>query len=298
MSKISFNKPPISYQDQLSLLQKRGLKIEQPEKALHLIENISYFRLSGYWYPLLSDKKNHVFKADATFEIAFKLYCFDRELRQLVLREIEKIEVAVRSKLSHTLCHSKGVFWFENQSYFSNPVNQAKALTKIHEEFTRSDEEFIRSFKNKYSNPFPPGWMTMEISSFGSLSMLYKNLKPGKEKRDVAHYFGLPDSVFETWLHSIVYLRNVCAHHTRLWNRAMSIRPQFPKNPRKQWLKNTSIANNRSYFILSMISYLLQTVNPNNTFRIRFKSLLEKYPNVDVNAMGFPHDWKSELLWK
>jgi abortive infection bacteriophage resistance protein len=140
--------------------------------------------------------------------------------------------------------------------------------------------------------------MTSEITSFGSLSMLYKNLKPGKEKRDIAHYFGLPDSVFETWLHSIVYLRNVCAHHTRLWNRAMSIRPQAPRSPRKPWLNNTNINNNRTYFILSMINYLLQTVNPKNTFRNRFKNLLGKYPNVDYKAIGFPENWEQEPLWQ
>ncbi len=144
----------------------------------------------------------------------------------------------------------------------------------------------------------PPSWMVMEITSFGSLSMLYSNLKPGKEKREIAHYFGLADTVLKTWLHSIVYLRNVCAHHTRLWNRAMSIRPQMPRTPYKQWLKNTASSNHRTYFILSMINYLLQTVNPNNTFKNRLAALLNKYPNVDVKAMGFPDYWEQEILWK
>jgi abortive infection bacteriophage resistance protein len=190
-----------------------------------------------------------------------------------------------------------GPFWFQNQTLFSIPSSHENSLSKISEEFKRSDEEFVFAFKNNYSNPLPPSWMTMEITSFGSLSMLYKNLKPSLEKRGIAHYFGLADSVFETWLHSIVYLRNVCAHHTRLWNRAMSIRPQFPRSARKQWLSNSTISNNRTYFILSMIGYLLQTVNPHNSFRSRFKELLLKYPNIDVKAMGFPPDWRNEPLW-
>jgi len=298
MSKVPYSKLVLSYTDQLAQLKVRGLQVEDDAKAFHLLEVISYYRLSGYWYPLLADKKNHQFKPEATFNTAFKLYCFDRELRQMVLAELEKIEVAIRAKMTYVLSQKHGAFWFQQASIFTDPVKHANSLSKIGEEFKRSDEDFINAFRNKYSDPLPPSWIAAEITSFGALSMLYKNLKPGREKRDIAHYFGLSDSVFETWLHSIVYLRNVCAHHTRLWNRAMSIRPQIPKSPRKPWLNSNNIINNRSFFILSMINYLLQTVNPKNTFRIRFKNLLTKYPNVDVRALGFPENWEQEPLWQ
>lgn len=298
MSKIDYAKPPLSYQEQIAQLKSRGLFIDNEAKALHLLENISYYRLSGYWFPLLADKKLHLFKKDAKFHTAFSLYCFDRELRQLVLAELEKIEVAVRAKISYIMAHQHGPFWFQNQSIFKDPIKHAETLTKISNEFERSDEEFIHAFKNKYNNQLPPSWMMMEITSFGAMSQLYKNLKPGREKREIAHYFGLSDSVFVTWLHSIVYLRNVCAHHTRLWNRAMSIRPQFPRTPLKKWLHNTTVSNNRAYFILSMVAYLLQTVNPHNRFVEKLKLLFTKYPNVDTKALGFPKNWELEPLWK
>lgn len=298
MSKSDYIKPPLSYQQQITQLKERGLGIESEQKAIHLLENISYYRLSGYWFPLLADKKAHVFKPGAKLETAFHLYCFDRELRQLVLAELEKIEVAVRAKISYILAHKHGPFWFQKQPLFKDPVKHAETLTKISSEFNRSDEEFIHAFKLNYSNPLPPSWMMMEITSFGAMSQLYKNLKPGREKREIAHFFGLSDSVFVTWLHSIVYLRNVCAHHTRLWNRAMSIRPQMPDAPRKTWLQNTQIQNNRTYFILSMVAYLLQTVNPHTRFIQKFKDLLNKYANVDVKALGFPDNWENETLWK
>lgn len=298
MSKSDYSKPPLTYQQQIDQLKGRGLDIENEQKALHLLENISYYRLSGYWFPLLADKKAHVFKPDSKLQTAFNLYCFDRELRQLVLAELEKIEVAVRAKISYVLSHKHGPFWFQDQSIFNNPVKHAETLTKISDEFRRSDEEFIHAFKNKYTNQLPPSWMTMEITSFGAMSQLYKNLKPGREKREIAHFFGLSDSIFVTWLHSIVYLRNVCAHHTRLWNRAMSIRPQMPNAPRKTWLQNTQIHNNRTYFILSMVAYLLQTVNPHNRFIQKFKDLLNKYSNVDTKALGFPANWQNEPLWQ
>src|ERR1051325_6756253 len=103
----------------------------------------------------------------------------------------------------YILSHQHGPFWFQQAMLFTNPVKHGKAIAKIGEEYERSDEEFIKAFRDKYSDPLPPSWMTMEITSFGSLSMLYKNLKPGRDKRAIAHYFGLTDTVFETWLHSI-----------------------------------------------------------------------------------------------
>ena len=81
MSKAPYSKVALTYSDQLQQLKKRGLTFENEAKALHLLENVSYYRLSGYWYPILADKKNHAFKQGATFNTAFKLYCFDRELR-------------------------------------------------------------------------------------------------------------------------------------------------------------------------------------------------------------------------
>ena len=298
MTKTPYTKAFLSYSDQVNLLISRGLRLENKNKVLHLLENISYYRLSGYWYPLLADKDKHIFKLGANFETAFNLYKFDKELRRLIVIELEKIEIAVRSKIVHLLSATYGPFWIENASLFVNPKKHNTTITKINDEFSRSDEEFIASFKSKYSNPLPPAFMTMEISSFGTLSLLYSNLKPGFKKREIASHFGLSDTVFSSWLHSIVYIRNICAHHARLWNRLMSIQPLSPRNPKNPWLTNFQINNKRVYYLLSIIVYLLDTINPNHTFRQKIENLFLKYPNVDVRAMGFPLDWKSETLWK
>jgi hypothetical protein len=77
MAKSPYSKSFIPYPDQIALLKSRGMSFADENKALHLLENISYYRFSGYWYPLLADKQNHVFKPDADFETAFNLYRFD-----------------------------------------------------------------------------------------------------------------------------------------------------------------------------------------------------------------------------
>jgi len=296
--RIPYTKVPLLYVDQLSQLKTRGLIIENEEKALHLLENIGYYRLSGYWYPLLQDKVNHTFKNTAYFHTAFQLYCFDREFRQLIISELEKIEVAVRAKMIYVLSHKYGCFWYTDSTLFKNQQKHFDTLKKISDEFGRSDEDFVKSFKNKYSDPFPPAWMMLEVTSFGALSLLYSNLKCPFEKREIANYFGLSDSVFASWIHSIVYLRNLCAHHSRLWNRTLSIQPLLPRSTRKTWIEDDLVSNNKVYFMLSIIRYLLQTVNPTTSFSAKIESLQAKYPNVDFHAMGFSSTWKSEQLWK
>lgn len=298
MSLVPFNKPPFTYLQQLEQLQERGLQIPNIEKVTHLLESISYYRLSGYWYPLLVDKENHTFKKSATFDTAFNLYCFDRELRVLIIQELEKIEVSIRAKMIYLLSHQNGAFWYQDTNLFKNQISHSKTLVSLDNEYNRSDADFIVSFRNKYSNPLPPSWMLLELTSFGTLSSLFSNLKPTRTKRTIANYFGLDENTFASWMHSIVYIRNVCAHHSRLWNRVMSIQPIKPINTRKTWLANSAVANNKTYFILSMVLYLLQTINPKNSFSRRFQNLLAKYPNVDSRAMGFPSNWKDEIIWK
>lgn len=88
-----YNKPALTYQEQLERLIDRGLIVENKSKVLHLLENLSYYRISGYLYPLLKEnKENHKFKEGSTFESAFQMYCFDRELKQLISGEIEKLK--------------------------------------------------------------------------------------------------------------------------------------------------------------------------------------------------------------
>jgi len=150
--------------------------------------------------------------------------------------------------------------------------------------------------------------MLLEISSFGNLSSIYSNLKPGLNRRQIANYFGVDDKTFMSWLHSFTYVRNLCAHHGRLWNKRMGITPKIPLNPQNPFILLTTlpspipgqaplINNNRAYYLLSMVIYLLNTINPKHSFKNKLFQLLKKYPMIDVNAIGFPVGWEEEILW-
>jgi abortive infection bacteriophage resistance protein len=304
MGKGSYQEPFLSYAEQISLLKSRGLFFKDETQALNLLESISYYRLSNYWHPLLEDKHNKIFKENADFDNAFNLYKFDAKLRRIIMAEIEKIEIAVRSKMSHILSLSNGSFWLENENLFSDTEMYATMMSKIKEEVGRSHESFIVSFRKEYSNEVPPAFMALETTSFGTLSKLYKYLKLSKNKQEISQFFCLHNVVFESWIHSLVYVRNICAHHARLWNSQMRIKPlhiKSNKNPqtvhKNTWLKNNQVCSNRMYIVLSMIIYLLNIINPKHSFKQKLDDLFKKYPNIDKTAMGFPVDWQEEALW-
>ena len=300
MTKKEYNKPALTFEEQINKLKDRGLTIENELKALHILQNISYFRLSGYWYPFLQEpKSSHRFKEVASFEQAFKLYCFDRELRLLITGELEKIEIALRTQLIYQMSHYKGAHWFQDELLFRNKNKLNATLDKMTGEYKKSDEIFISSFKNNYSNDLPPSWILLEVVSFGKLSNLYSNIKPGRTKRNIARCFGLDDETFTSWLHSFSYIRNICAHHARLWNKTLSISPKIPLTPVNQFISSDDgiWKNNKPAFGLSMILYLLNIINPNHKFKEKLFSLFNKYPDIDTFAMGFPNNWKTQQLW-
>ena len=208
---------------------------------------------------------------------------------------MEKIEISIRTQLSLIMSEEAGIYWFENASNFRNHNRHSNLLINLQTELRRSDEEAIIEFQRHYSNTFPPSWITFEISSFGTLSMMYRWLNAGHARRKLARFYGLTDTVMESWLHSMVYVRNICAHHSRLWNRRLSINALIPRRTHLPFI-NIPSDTKRVYYIMSILLYFLQSVNPNNTFVSRFKLLLAKYPNVNISAMGFPHDWNNEII--
>jgi abortive infection bacteriophage resistance protein len=296
---VPYDKKPTSYQDQITLLKSRGLTIENEPKLLHLLEKINYYRFSGYCHPfLIEPKEHHRYKEDATFEKVYTIYKFDRELRQLVVRELEKIEVAVRAQISQVLSTGhNNAFWYTQRDKFKQGCDFQKMISDLNTTFLKSDTQFIDAYKKKYQG-MPPCWMMFELISFGSLSMIYQNLENTIHKNKVAEYFGLEKKAFTSWLHCLTYVRNVCAHHSRLWNRTIRIKGNKPKKTSNQWLNNTEVSIERSYYVFSMMLYLLQSIDSKNKFVYRLKVLLKKYSSIDVAAMGFPIEWEKEPLWK
>lgn len=297
MARTLYIDSSLSVDDQICLLKSRNLYFCDEEEAKHVLQNVSMFRMKGYLHPLQSDKVNHIYKNDATFEQAFELYCFDSDLRRLLFKRIEQIEVSIRTKFGEIMANDSNHFWYTIPANFRNAHDHAGLLNSIQRELNRSDDDQIINFFSTYSNQWPPSWMAMEVSSFGTLSLLYKCVNAGPCKRDIANYYGLRDTVFESWIHSLVYVRNICGHHSRLWNRNLRIQPVTPRRCTHPFITQP-VRTNRVYYVLCIIKYLLNVIEPNNNFTSQINWLFIEHPSINKRAMNFPNCWEMEPLWR
>lgn len=298
---MTYSKKAYTIEEHILQLQGRGMLIADVELAKHYLSHVSYYRLAGYWWPMQADKVNHVFKENSKFEDVVNLYNFDRELRVLLFDVIEKIEISIRTKLIYHLSHEFDPWWFQNPELFEDTQALVKTLATIQEEIERSKDTFIVDHKKRYKEDkrFPPAWKTLEMTSFGSLSKLYGNLKNTIQSKDIiAQELGAVNHTYlPSWLQSIAQIRNYCAHHSRLWNKNLPGTPKILSKPPNAWIKDVPSNTQQLYLHLCIMRYLLNVVVPENTFNVRLKELIDKYPNVDPNALGLKPDWEKEPLW-
>lgn len=299
---MRYQKPAISLSEQIDQLRSRGLTIEDTSFAEHFLSYVSYYRLAGYWWPLQADKEHHHFKDGSRFETVIDLYNFDRELRAISFDMIERIEIGIRTLLIYHLSLAYGPFWFEDDQFFKVKELHERHLRSIRKEVKRSKEVFITEHQRKYDSDTrcPPAWKSLEIVSLGLLSKLYENLRNGLlEKKQIARQLGVGGHVYlSSWLRSISIVRNICAHHSRLWNRNLSTPPRLLKQASLPWVDSVQIDKHSVYYVFCCMYYLLQTISPGNHIRSRIEELLAKYPTVDPIAMGFKTGWREQPLWK
>jgi abortive infection bacteriophage resistance protein len=298
MAKRPYTKPPLSVQDQIKLLKSRGLQIPDESKAARYFQNISYYRLSGYMYPFLVNTKQHRYKVGTTFEDVLNLYRFDRELRMLVFSAIEKIEIALRAQIINQYSVPlQDPFWYTNAMNFADPKKHNEFLNSLTAYINRSNDIFIKHFYSTYSNLWPPAWILFEILPMGQFSILYSITANSPTRKAVADYFGIKGPVLTAWLHTLVYVRNICAHHARLWNKELRVPVKLPKKTTNQWLADQNVSSRKVYIVLAIIVYLLDTITPQHNFRQKIKRLVSKYPKTNTFVMGFPQNWLSDPFW-
>lgn len=314
---MEYTKPPLTYEQQIELLINRGLIVDDKERAIRLLGHISYYRLSAYMLPFKKLENNNYlnqFKEGTRWDDVYNLYLFDRKLRLLVFDAIERIEISIRTQITYQLSHKYGSHWQMNADIFklNTRTKNGKIITiDVHKELcqhineqlkSNQTETFVQHYINIYDTPvMPPSWMCTEIMYFNQLSRICMSLKSRKDLVDIANVYSLPPAQFCSWLHTINYVRNLCAHHSRLWNRDFNIVPQKLNFSKKlHWISNTKcVQSKKTYYFLCIINYILQTVSPTSNFKNRLCDLLGEYRNVvELRYMGFPTNWKEESMWK
>jgi len=292
-----YSKQPLSYSEQLDLLDIRGLIIVDRVNAEDYLRQVNYYRLSAYCLPF--EVSRHKFKPDVTFEQIQQLYEFDRQLRSLIYEALEVIEISFRSAVSYYLAQKNGPYAHEEPERFYIGFDHSGWISKIHEDAERSKETFIDHYRNKYEGfPRLPIWIAVEVMSFGSLSMLYHNLLRD-EQIGLAKMIGFHSKVLVSWCHTFTYIRNICAHHSRLWNRELAIAMTVPKN--KMWDGiNTKRIGSVMFAIMSYLKSLPSASDIEDSWRAKMEILLMQEPKVCqfYEEIGLPEDFKTHPLWK
>ena len=305
------NKVSRTIQEQIDLLESRGMLFHNKAYAITCLKRISYFRLKAYWWDMQKDPVNHIFHSGCYFEDVIERYEFDGALRKILFTAIETIEIALRTKLIYHMSQAYGGLWYMDCTLFNNSNLHSKQLLHLQTEFSKSGEVFAKDYRQRHQNQIqngwqsdedPDAWIILEVTTLGDLSKIYKNIGhqlPAKSK--IANDFGLSiHSDLASWLESIAYVRNIIAHHSRLWSRNMVKRPTEPLNPHNPWLshKLSDIEAKRPFYVITAMLYLCDAVQPDNTLREDINKLFNKYQSIPIYRMGFLPAWKQEPIWK
>ena len=295
-----YQKPWLSHADQVAKLVARGLTVADSAVAERFLFHVNYYRFSGYC--LAFEQPRHAFPQGVTFEDIAGAYAFDVALRDLLTEALEVIEIDVRAWLAYHFGQAHGAFGHTDPANFFGRFDHADLMERLHEEADRSSELFIKHFRAKYAEyPDLPVWMLTEVMSFGTLTRMFR----GMDRRDqqaVSSRYGLQAVAFGTILLHLVYVRNLCAHHSRLWDRAWSMKATLPQG--KMWQPPVMPGNDRLFSTVCLIQHLLNRCPAIGTFaadwRGRLHPLLKAPPNTPqaLAFMGMPADWDQHPVWK
>jgi len=310
--KVPYPKKWKSTRDQLKKLMDAGLIVENASAAEEFLRHLNYYRFSGYG--LAFETKRHHFAEGTTFEQIRQAYEFDRALRDLVYESMEVIELDIRTTVAYTFGNTYQAFGHTDSSHFyqakkvtgsssKNPAFDHKQWhSSLKAEARRSSEPFIRHFEEKYQEfPDLPIWVATEIISFGTLSRMIEGMRKPDLKL-ISSRYGLQPFTFVSCLHHLVYIRNLCAHHARLWDREWAIKPDLP--PGRLWESPLLPGNNRLFASLLLQRKFLTECAAEPTFATDWRNRVQELIEIraplcprSLSFMGMPEDWHRHPVW-
>lgn len=324
---MKYLKPYEDIPQQLQRLQNRDMEIGDIELSTHSLNTIGYYRLSAYWYPMripIRNEKNRIigradnFEQGTTLQNCVEHYLFDKKLKLLIWDAIERIEIDLRTKLT-LLLGQYGAFAHRDLNIFDpkfnkNTIRNSSNITQYQdyinsldkcENRSKSKEEFSKHFFGKYTEEDNlPIWISTEIWEFSIISRLYDGLKT-QHRFAIANQYGLVDpKIMRSWLLSLNFLRNTCAHHSRLWNRKIPQMPKIPNTPKFSHFAhiiNEPNARERLYAVLLVLNHLTRHNTPNTQWHRRVVDLMQRFPAsryTSLKSMGFPNDWDKQKIWQ
>lgn len=282
--------------EQIAILEARGLQIPDRELAKEFLRRNNYYRVSGYSLTLRS---HDVFSPNASFQNIIDIYEFDHELRHILLKYMERIEVAVKSVYSYEFTKVYGATGHQNAFNFTDPVLHADIMQKAEAQKNSRlpHEAYLKHFVTDLQQDIPL-WAFVDLLTISNISFLYK-ISPKPIKLSVAEAFGLKargDEILERFMHHMTIIRNLCAHGSRLYNRLFEQRPWLSKRELALLCKNPdgTVDNAHLYGFVLIMRRLLKATEFSD-MKTEIIRLSEKYPFVNLRHYGFREDWQEVL---
>lgn len=301
-------KPSLSHAELLEQLTNRGLALTHTcnkERALRYLKLDGYYRLSGYFWEFYDNTafttgNSHTFETGTTWDDVLHLYHTDKDLRYLLSQVLAEIEISIKAVLTDTVCSrlKKGLHqvdapdWCWHSSYYQ-PSFQYSGFTKLRQKLERNRDDkhsgfFLRKFIKANPNQNPYTWMMMQTLTCGEVTTIVNNLDVHLIE-GFSEIFTLGMMEMPSVLNSLNKLRNLCAHHERLWNRTIRELPAPNKalclRPNKQWIiEDKKLAS--AYFI---IRHMLKAMHPSKCiqFKEEFGNWLHQLCNTEERAKRF-----------
>lgn len=312
----AYSKPALSEAELLQRWRERGLLIPDEARAARYIRHIGYYRLSAYVRSFEGSERDTL-RVGAAFDDVLNLYIFDRKLRLTVLDAMERVEIAVRAAVSDHMSLRAGPHWYEDATHFTRRDVHTRLLNDVDEMVTAQlrrpreratgSDTFVSALEHyvtKYGTPQrPPTWLVFEELSLGTVRWIYDSLSDSGSQAAVATSLGLKAPVLRSWLQTYQRVRNICAHHGRLWNTGLGVYPVIPKSRAIRWLADGDIFDRnpwrrqRLYPVLVSVQTMLHTIAPGSMWAARLDDLFHEHSSVPLSGMGIPEDWFEDPFW-
>ena len=298
-----YQKPHISTAEQLKHLTTKGLRVDDAVKAEKFLQRVSYYRFKGYALSFrhltLPDKP---FKSGVCFDDIARMMRLDENLRLVLLAGLQVIEIAIRTQLNEILTQRYGIRWYADPLNFrviaprargsKPPFDHAEFLTRCKKEFIRSSSElFVNHYRNTYDDSHAaPSWMLVETMTLGTWSSAYNYLKDNLARDELADFYGVHRDVLTSWLHSLTVLRNICAHHGRIWDRELAVQPKIPHSVASPY---PFLSNSRLGPLLFVMNQMLRKIDPDLRWVNQLKVFLNHYWPDELQYLGLEKRWYS-----
>lgn len=282
-------KTPATIEEQLAKLRQRGCVIEDEAFAAETLKNINYFRLAYYFAIFLEDKSRY--KDGTSFNKVLGIYDFDRRMRNLLLEVLEEIEIALRAHCSNFHAMKYGATGYLNADTFGKNHKHQPFLSRIDRLLdANSDSGMVTHYVRKYNGAFPL-WTIMELFSFGSLNMFFSDLKPADKSEIADTFYDCASGTLENWLQCLSDLRNHCAHYHRLYGNVPGAPPKTPADAPRRFTDSVY-----DYIYVMKRLYRRPDSWKNGFCKQLGRLVFDFEQDVDLAMLGFPENWREELL--